>query len=255
MTGWDRNPRLKQRIPVPAPPEHEHSAADITSGVFGEARIPTLDLATKTSGTLPIARGGTGATTAADARAALAATYAGHIGDLSDLDDWDQYPLGYSVGYFSNTAAGRPSNYGTVITNKALASRTFQIAHAHIGDAVYTRYYYSGSWGAWQRLAQEGQNGIPFAMAAGAVAISFSNQAVSSASVTFPAGRFTVTPVVTLTQASLQGGSGLLIPKVTGTSSSGFTAYAYMANAGNTTVSNVQFYWTAVQMTSASGVG
>jgi hypothetical protein len=39
------------------------SADKITSGTFDAARIPTLDIATKTSGTLAVARGGTGAET------------------------------------------------------------------------------------------------------------------------------------------------------------------------------------------------
>ena len=44
------------------PSVHSHSAADINSGTFDAARIPTLDIGTKTSGTLSVARGGTGAT-------------------------------------------------------------------------------------------------------------------------------------------------------------------------------------------------
>jgi uncharacterized protein (TIGR02145 family) len=46
-----------------APSTHSHSAADITSGTLNVARIPILDIGTKTTGTLSVARGGTGATT------------------------------------------------------------------------------------------------------------------------------------------------------------------------------------------------
>jgi hypothetical protein len=45
------------------PSAHLHSAVDITSGTLDAARIPTLDIGTKTSGTLSVARGGTGTTT------------------------------------------------------------------------------------------------------------------------------------------------------------------------------------------------
>jgi len=50
--------------PATFPPSaHSHSAVDITSGIFDAALIPTLDIGTKTSGTLSVSRGGTGATT------------------------------------------------------------------------------------------------------------------------------------------------------------------------------------------------
>jgi hypothetical protein len=45
------------------PTAHVHASADITSGTLSADRIPTLDIATKTSGTLLVGRGGTGATT------------------------------------------------------------------------------------------------------------------------------------------------------------------------------------------------
>lgn len=49
--------------PTEFPPSaHAHSAADITSGTFDAARIPLLDISTKTTGTLSAARGGTGLT-------------------------------------------------------------------------------------------------------------------------------------------------------------------------------------------------
>lgn len=44
------------------PSAHLHSAAEITSGTMDVARIPTIEIGTKTSGTLSVSRGGTGAT-------------------------------------------------------------------------------------------------------------------------------------------------------------------------------------------------
>lgn len=94
----------------------------------------------------------------------------------------------------------------------------------------------------------------PYAMAAGSVGISLAAAAFGSATVTFPASRFTVAPIVMITQTSLPASSGTLIPKLTGTSTSGFTAYAY-TGAGNTVTTSATFQWIAVQMTAATAEG
>lgn len=49
-------------------------ASDITSGTLSADRVPTLPIGSKTSGTLAVSRGGTGATTAAAARTSLGIT-------------------------------------------------------------------------------------------------------------------------------------------------------------------------------------
>lgn len=93
-----------------------------------------------------------------------------------------------------------------------------------------------------------GLNGVrPFAMAAGDGATS---AASGTATVTFPSGRFTQTPIVTATSTS-----------------SAFALFAEAYNASTTSVtvavetssgpnlSSRAFSWTAVQMTSGSGAG
>ena len=47
---------------------HSHAATDITSGTLDAARVPSLDASKIATGTLPVARGGTGQTTLAAAR-------------------------------------------------------------------------------------------------------------------------------------------------------------------------------------------
>ena len=94
---------------------HTHAAADTTSGVFDLDRIPTIP-ASKLSGTLDIANGGTGANNAADALFNLGGIpykFNDNLSADSNLNDV------ISVGYFSfvtNAAAtlvNRPKNAPT----------------------------------------------------------------------------------------------------------------------------------------------
>ena len=67
---------------------HVHNASDITGGTVAASVIPPLDASKIGSGTIPIARGGTGATSAEDARTALdAAQSNGATGTLKDAED------------------------------------------------------------------------------------------------------------------------------------------------------------------------
>jgi hypothetical protein len=97
---------------------------------------------------------------------------------------------------------------------------------------------------------------LPYAMSAGQQNISGTSvvtNASVSATITFTSStRFTQSPVVIVSQTSLPSGSGNLVPKCTGITTTGFTAYFY--NPGSTTLTwtNAQFSYVAVQMTSAS---
>ena len=87
---------------------------------------------------------------------------------------------------------------------------------------------------------------LPFSMAAGTVTLSFSG-APASASVTFPAGRFTQPPVVTATLAVASLGISLSARSITAT---GCTSGGSSSYTGSVPVRGV-----AVQMTAASGTG
>jgi hypothetical protein len=89
----------------------------------------------------------------------------------------------------------------------------------------------------------------PYAMAAGTVSINTAGSTTGSATVTFPVGRFTQTPIVNVTGTYTQP-SGRTV-SVSGVSSTGCTVYWY--NGGATATVPIQ--WTAIQMTSASGAG
>jgi hypothetical protein len=92
--------------------DKKHSAADITSGTFDSARLPTV----------PIAKGGTGATTAAAALQNMGAAAAGHKHSASDITN----------GTLS-IARG-----GTGATNGAAALQNMFAA----GNAVLSSYQY-----------------------------------------------------------------------------------------------------------------
>jgi uncharacterized protein (DUF111 family) len=99
-----------------------------------------------------------------------------------------------------------------------------------------------------------GQNGVrPFATAAGIASIPApaSANTLTTASVTFPSGRFTETPVVTGVIGNAATNQRTF--KIDGLSTSGFTAGQWQTTGA--TMQSTSFYWRATQMTSTSGAG
>lgn len=100
-----------------------------------------------------------------------------------------------------------------------------------------------------------GDNGVrPYATAAGSGAVSLSAASNGSTSITFPASRFTQTPMVSATIVSAAGGSQKFVPRLISVSTSGGTFYIYTGDSTTATAS-VNVHWIAVQMTSSSGAG
>lgn len=99
-------------------------ASDITSGTLAAERIPTLNISLKTSGTLPITRGGTGRTTAPSMLVNLASTTAAS-------------PL---------SASPRPGVTGTLpITRGGTGATTTSAAKANLGIGDYGKLTASSS--------------------------------------------------------------------------------------------------------------
>lgn len=69
----------KDELDDKADETHEHSAADITSGTLDAARIPSLDAGKIGTGTLPVARGGTGLSASPSMLVNLGATAADDV--------------------------------------------------------------------------------------------------------------------------------------------------------------------------------
>jgi len=97
---------------------------------------------------------------------------------------------------------------------------------------------------------------LPYAISAGKLNISgtsVATGAAATATITFASStRFSVAPVVIVSQSSLPAGSGLLIAKASGVSGTGFTASLYNAQSTAATWTNAEFGYIAIQMTSAS---
>jgi hypothetical protein len=191
--------------------EHTHDASDITSG------------------TLPIARGGTGGATAAAARTALGVAAASHTHD-------DRY---YTEAEVDAALAG-----------KAAASHTHDdryYTETEIDDLI------AGLEGDIDDVPVPGDPGVAFRTAGGASSAAISGTSVSK-SVSLPAGRFTRAPLVFVEITTGDGFASTLLHRVTATSTSAFTVF--FNTAGGASVSGtITFDWFAVQMTSASEAG
>jgi hypothetical protein len=107
-------------------------------------------------------------------------------------------------------------------------------------NRVYVRA--SGGW-------QPSSPGAPFSSAAGMVSIPGGSGTTTSATVTFPVGRFTVTPLVTL-GVNTTVPERILGPGYSGTSTTGMTIYLRRDNASATNVA-----WSAIQMTESDASG
>lgn len=104
----------------------------------------------------------------------------------------------------------------------------------------------------WYQYGQLGRNGVPFRMAAGTINVTIgSGTATGSASVTFPAGRFTVAPLIQVSPIA----AGRYTASQGGVSTTGMTVYGH-AIAGNVS-NNISFavHWTAIQMLSGAASG
>jgi hypothetical protein len=180
-----------------------------------------------TSGTLPIARGGTGGATAAAARTALGVAAASHTHETSEVTGLDI----------------------------ALAGKA-ALVHTH-DDRYYTEAeidaIVSGLESDIDDVPVPGDSGVAFRTAGGASSAAISGTSVSK-SVSLPAGRFTHAPLVFVEITSGDGFASTLLHRVTATSTSAFTVF--FNTAGGASVSGaITFDWFAVQMTSASEAG
>lgn len=194
-------------------------------------------------------------------------TLASHTGEIANTQLPGRLQEGSSYGGGdANTFVTNGWYKGNSIANAPTAGWYYFKAIAHNTDWVYQkaimlsnnesyeRWNRNGVWTQWFKVitfdnATE-HKGIPFAMAAGAVSIaSAASNGGSSTSVTFPSGRFSVAPIVTVTI----GGSTRFNIGTSSVTASGFTVRVDNFTSGTALASTAQ--WEAVQMTSGAAAG
>lgn len=150
------------------------AASKITSGTFDAARIPTLSIIDKTSGTLTIARGGTGATTAAGARTNLGlGTMATETATnyLKWQTTTNQSTALYDFGVYvnQNNAASSSMNGGNYFnilnipyrkaSGNTKADWGWQLGNTTSNDGrLWYRTAGDNVWGDWQTIAHATQS-------------------------------------------------------------------------------------------------
>jgi len=111
---------------------------------------------------------------------------------------------------------------------------------------IFQRWRLNGVWSSWQKLAVVGQDGTPFAQSAGSAS---ADSTAPDTTVTFPAGRFSVAPIMggqIISRFSAAEGVDVLFNNVTSTSFG-------LRVSNNPYGFNIN--WTAIQMTSGSAAG
>lgn len=103
------------------------------------------------------------------------------------------------------------------------------------------------------QITQRANVPVPY-MAAGTVSVSVSNASFGTASISFPAGRFTVAPIVTATFQNAATNSGHYSPRVVNITTNGAAIQLYSGDGSLNTFTGL-VGWIAVQMTDNSADG
>ena len=209
--------------PTTFPPStHGHALTDSNmTGVLPVAQVPTLDINSKTSGTLALATGGTGATTAAAARTALGVPPIVHGHALTDSNMTGVLPAA-QIPAASDTARGGVE----------------RATQAEVNTGTDTSRYIT------PKLLRDSTN-LPYATARGSVSCA----ATGVTTVTFPSGRFNRAPIVIASPS----GNGTVGMAHIGTRTSTTVEMRFFSFSGAQMVGTI--HWEASLATSGSATG
>lgn len=108
-------------------------------------------------------------------------------------------------------------------------------------------------------LANKLEAAVPHAAAAGQATIAgttLASGAAANVAITFPVGRFSVAPIVTVALASAQAGTATLTARILSVTTTGASVYVYNAGASSVTFTgSLLVNWEAVQMTPTTAAG
>jgi hypothetical protein len=155
------------------------------------------------------------------------------------------WPVGVSI-MVGTPAAGWPTGFSLIVGYKYA---TANMARTVIGIAgathIHTEYWNGSGWTP---------SGAPFATAANAATIvAPGNTPSPSVAVTFPAGRFSVAPIVSLAMGS---NTASYMCSFGGQTASGFNILMFHNTAGtNVAAASYGIHWHAMQMTPSAAGG
>lgn len=95
---------------------------------------------------------------------------------------------------------------------------------------------------------------LPYAMTAQTITVSLSAAASGTATVTWPSGRFSQTPIVTSCKVSSSGSATALVEQITANSSTGCTVSVYDVN-GTSVTASVTIHLIAIQFGVSASAG
>ncbi len=178
------------------------------------------------------------------------------IADLGPSATPADYPMGSSLMFAAPQASGWPipNQYGNVRCERSYFAGGGSIRYwsaytgAFAGRIWFQQWVYQASaWGEWQELAVRGQNGTPWMKVTGRG----TSSASGAVTVTFPAGKFTQPPTVTVTPDT--HANVLVARRASAVTTTSFQVQLFTMPGAAPVAAG--FEWEATQMTAGSATG
>lgn len=140
------------------PASHVHSADDVTSGTFGAARIPDLDAAKIATGSISVARGGTGLSAVGSAHNVISVNTAGNALEYRSLVAGTGITITPATGSvtIAATASGTVTSVGLTVPNIFTVSGSAVTTSGNVGFTIASQ-----GTGNQVFASPDGASGVP----------------------------------------------------------------------------------------------